>query len=320
VEPLAPPSGYAARPATAEDLPGIVGMVRACDVADLGEPAAELEWFEDDWRRPRFDPATESWLVLGPDGTPAAFGFTWDEIEGVSFDSAGWVHPAHRGRGLGTLLVRSVERRAARDVASLPSGSAPRIHQSFSDSIPEAHALMRSFGYERERLFMHMAIDLRQGAPSVGATEGFAIRPYRQGNDDRAVYLLEEATFADHWGQVPRTYEEFADDFLVSSSFDPGLWVIAEAGDEPVGFAIGVTRPDHGWVSDIGVLSDYRRRGIGEALLRRMFELFAARGFEEARLNVDAGNTTGATRLYERAGMHPTHRWAVYAKVLTGLR
>ena len=39
-----------------------------------------------------------------------------------------------------------------------------------------------------------------------------------------------------------------------------------------------------------------------------------------SNLNVDAGNTTGATRLYERAGMHPTHRWAVYAKVLTGLR
>jgi ribosomal protein S18 acetylase RimI-like enzyme len=179
---------------------------------------------------------------------------------------------------------------------------------------------MRSFGYERERLFMHMAIDLRDGAPAVAATEGFTIRPFRPGQDDRAVHLLEEATFAEHWGQVSRTYEEFVKDWFGSSSFDPELWVIAEVGDRPVGFAIGVARPDHGWVSDIGVLPDFRRRGIGEALLRRMFELFAARGFPQARLNVDAANATGATRLYERAGMHPTHRWVVYAKVLTALR
>jgi ribosomal protein S18 acetylase RimI-like enzyme len=73
-------------------------------------------------------------------------------------------------------------------------------------------------------------------------------------------------------------------------------------------------------VADIGVLPAFRRRGIGESLLRRIFELFAERDLPEARLNVDADNATGATRLYERAGMHATHRWAVYAKVLTGLR
>ena len=43
--------------------------------------------------------------------------------------------------------------------------------------------------------------------------------------------------------------------------------------------------------------------GLGEALLLHSFAEFRRRGYSRATLGVDATSPTGATRLYERAGM-----------------
>ena len=47
----------------------------------------------------------------------------------------------------------------------------------------------------------------------------------------------------------------------------------------------------------------WRRQGLGEALLLHSFRAFRERGFTRGTLGVDASSPTGATRLYERAGM-----------------
>ena len=61
--------------------------------------------------------------------------------------------------------------------------------------------------------------------------------------------------------------------------------------------------PGYGWVGTLGVRRPWRRRGIGEALLRRSFRVLHERGYRRVRLSVDAESLTGATRLYKRAGM-----------------
>ena len=59
-----------------------------------------------------------------------------------------------------------------------------------------------------------------------------------------------------------------------------------------------------GFVRWLGVRADWRGRGIGLALLSRAFREFHERGERNASsLHVDTDNPTGATRLYERAGM-----------------
>lgn len=45
--------------------------------------------------------------------------------------------------------------------------------------------------------------------------------------------------------------------------------------------------------------------------------MFRDRGTANVRLNVDRDNRTGATCLYERAGMRLRRRWLVVAKSLT---
>jgi ribosomal protein S18 acetylase RimI-like enzyme len=69
-------------------------------------------------------------------------------------------------------------------------------------------------------------------------------------------------------------------------------------------------------VYDLGVGRAWRGRGIGEALLRHAFGVFHTRGFRLVGLGVDSQNLTGATRLYERAGMRIERQYDVYAKGL----
>jgi mycothiol synthase len=77
----------------------------------------------------------------------------------------------------------------------------------------------------------------------------------------------------------------------------------------PAGALIGHVSEDLGWVDYIAVLAASRGRGIGAALLRRSFAMFAGRGIRRVVLAVDAQNATGATVLYEWAGMRVVSRF-----------
>jgi ribosomal protein S18 acetylase RimI-like enzyme len=71
-----------------------------------------------------------------------------------------------------------------------------------------------------------------------------------------------------------------------------------------------------GWVNTLGVLRPWRRKGVGMALLLHSFNEFYRRGWRKAGLGVDASSLTGATRLYERAGMHVARQYDSYQKEL----
>ena len=78
------------------------------------------------------------------------------------------------------------------------------------------------------------------------------------------------------------------------------------------------TRPIHAHVGQlgIGVLPEYRGRGIGERLMRAALDAARAAGFEKIELNV-YGRNTRATALYRKLGfVHEGTR--VRAKKLDG--
>ena len=62
----------------------------------------------------------------------------------------------------------------------------------------------------------------------------------------------------------------------------------------------------------------WRKQGLGSALLTHSFALFQERGYIRAGLGVDASSLTNAVALYERAGMHVHSRYLLYRKMLRG--
>lgn len=85
-----------------------------------------------------------------------------------------------------------------------------------------------------------------------------------------------------------------------------------------MGAALAYQRTAQGWVRVLGVRRGWRRRGVGLALLQQVFAAFYERGMTTVGLGVDAESPTGATRLYERAGMHPYEHIDTYERVLRG--
>ncbi len=78
-------------------------------------------------------------------------------------------------------------------------------------------------------------------------------------------------------------------------------------GSEVAGVVVNRYR-DIAWVWQLAVRRAWRKRGLGLALLLHSFNEFYQRGDRAVGLGVDAQSLTGATRLYEKAGMHVTRR------------
>lgn len=71
-----------------------------------------------------------------------------------------------------------------------------------------------------------------------------------------------------------------------------------------------------GWVLDLAVRPTSQRAALGLVSLQSGFVALWRRGHTRVGLEVDSENETGATRIYERAGMRVTRRYATYEKVL----
>jgi ribosomal protein S18 acetylase RimI-like enzyme len=164
---------------------------------------------------------------------------------------------------------------------------------------------LRRRGYELVRHFFEMQIDL-DGEPAEPVwPEGLTVRTFTL-EDARAVYEADLEAFEGHWDSFDVSFDEWHEYFIGSSEFDAELWWLAEDGAELAGFAMCSNKGGRGAgvVNVLGVRPPWRRRGLGTALLLHAFREFRARGRAQVRLNVDGENTTGAVRLYERAGMH----------------
>jgi len=87
-------------------------------------------------------------------------------------------------------------------------------------------------------------------------------------------------------------------------------------GEQIAGVVLGYSYPDLGWVRQLAVRRPWRSKGCGLNLLYHTFGVFYRRGLRRVGLVVDSENATGATRLYERAGMHVAQQFDTYRKVL----
>jgi ribosomal protein S18 acetylase RimI-like enzyme len=172
----------------------------------------------------------------------------------------------------------------------------------------ELESLMTARGYRPVRASYTMEIELAEAPPPApAAIDGIDIRAYRPDEDEQRTYEAQEESFADHWDHSPQPIETWREFGVKQTNFDPTLWLLACDGPEVAGLCLNFPErsgdPGYGWVGTLGVRRAWRRRGIGEALLRHSFRALHDRGRRSVRLSVDAESSTGAARLYERAGM-----------------
>lgn len=306
-EPL--PAGYVVRAPRPDEVAAVAALVAATDIAAFGAVNYSVEELASDWDD--LDLARDAWVVVAPDGSIAGYGAVWVEAPGL-IETDAYVHPAQTGRGIGTRLVRVTEARARESLPLAPPDARVVIRNSIYATNQAASDLLRGEGYAPARYFWHMIGDLDTPPPAPVWPPGIRVRAGVRGEDERLFYRVWDEAWHDHWGHVPTTFEAW----LPPKDYDPSLWFVAFDGDEPAGVAICRYHLEMGKVRALAVRRPWRRRGLGTALLQHAFAEFYRRGTRRVTLDVDAASPTGATRIYERAGMRVATEYATFEKVL----
>ncbi len=309
---LTPPPGYTVRRPTLADARAAAELVRAAETAEHGEPDFAREEMAAEWERTNLE--TDSWLVL--DGGGAVVGIGQFSIRGGAYFD-GWVttHPEHRGRGIASHLLDLIERRCAELVDAAPEGARVVLAHFASAANPEARSLLERRGYVETRHFWRMSVELGDEEPAAPEwPAGISVRTFER-RDERAIFEAVEEAFNDHWGHVRPEYESWVQRAR-RDTFDPTLWFFAMDGDEIAGFSLCGAQTDTPWVETLGVRRPWRQRGLGLALLRHSFGELWRRRYRKVALGVDSQNLTGATRLYEKAGMKADRDWIRFDKEL----
>lgn len=94
------------------------------------------------------------------------------------------------------------------------------------------------------------------------------------------------------------------------------LWpersLVAWRANESIGVAMLGVRGESGWVGGMGVVASARRAGVGERLMRGLFEQAREAGVQRLHLEVLEHND-GARALYEKLGFRTFRKLEVYA-------
>ena len=305
------PAGYALRRPARGDFDAVYALTTRIALARHGEADFTRADLLADWQGEDFDRERDAWMVTRTDGSLVGYAELWrDDGERVGIGVR--VDPEQCGRGIGSLLRELAEARAA----ELGPAAGVTVRQWVPVTDAAACAQLISAGYLVVRRFWRMHIDVADAPEAPVWPQGIAVHTLRRDGDERAVYAALQDAFRDHWGQSVPPYERWQQREIQREDFDPSLWFLALPAQEIAGVALCRHHGDMGWVDDLGVRRAYRRRGLGMALLRHVFAAFYARGIRRIGLGVDAGNVTGATRLYARAGMRVYRAWDLYDKEL----
>jgi mycothiol synthase len=315
-----PPNGYTIRAARLDDARGLADLLNACTLVEAGVPWTNEDDMREDLAAPGFDLENDAALVLDetggltaglvlyPDGSPTTTVF-----------ALGLVHPDASGRGLGTFVTLLGEERARRRVSSTPPSASVTVQGSRFVQNEGAADLFRDLGYECVRTWWRMVVELGDEGLAASLPDGIELAPFRPGVDSRAVYDALLEAFRDHWGEGMRAFEDWASRIDGGRSA-PSFVLVAREGDQIAGALVARVGtgadPEAGSITELGVRRPWRGRGLGLALLHRAFAEFRRLGVVRARLIVDSESPTGATRLYDRAGMSIELAWDRWEKEL----
>lgn len=165
------------------------------------------------------------------------------------------VHPAARGRGIGTALVRAALERSSVPVRVWAHGT-----------LPAAEALAAKLGLRAVRELVQMRRPLA-GVTKPGVPRGVSIRTYGGSHDDPELLRVNNAAFSWHPEQGDWTDSDLAERFA-EPWFDPrGLFLAFDERGALRGFHWTKVHDDQlGEVYVLGVDPAAQGRGMGRAL------------------------------------------------------
>ncbi len=108
--------------------------------------------------------------------------------------------------------------------------------------------------------------------------------------------------YSDYYVHIFMTSDSFRA-LMQRDNLSPEASVVALNGDQIVGMGLLGIRPPTGWIGGLGVLPDYRRRGIGREMMDYLLTRAREYSLKHIKLEVIEANT-GAYALYRQLGFN----------------
>ena len=301
----------APRRLTTDDLAAVCRVLEASDLAVVGfvdftpeEVAADLA---------RDDLEAYGWY----DDAGTLHGYGWLSLaagsNNVEVDL--YVHPDHDA-ALGHQALAVLEARG-RDLVTEAGHDEPWFGMGVYRADDRTRGWLQAAGYTAQTTFVRMRVDLDPTQPVEVPPTDVVVRRVTDEADLRRAHEIEEASFLEHYGNVPITFESWQQR-LVKQGPDWAQVFLAEGDGDPLGLMITTRQfepdEDAGYVRTLGVLPAGRGNGVAKAMLRDCFAAAQRAGRTAVLLHVDVANATGALRLYESVGMRAVLEIDAFAK------
>ncbi len=303
-----PVSGLTYRGARQTDVETVLQLLIRCDVLESGEPATSLEDVQHEWSL--LQPEQDVWLAFdrGMSLVGYAAVFPWADMKRYDVH----IDPGWRESDLPRKLWAWCEEHAL-SRSTTAATAADDVTVTYISHVDwQGVQIVEAAGFRVERMQLNFRASLDQGVPLPSWPDGIGVREFKPGVDDRSVYELIEGSF-DRPARHPVSFDSWKSLMLRADILDPSLWFLATSEGTLVGACLCFQYPGEGWVRQLGVSPAWRRRGIGQALLRHAFLAFWRRGYTSVGLSVASDNPR-AREFYERQGMHCLRQYVEYVR------
>jgi mycothiol synthase len=224
-----------------------------------------------------------------------------------------WVHPEHRRKGLAAKLLNCATNRAKELGAKV-------VHVNIREDNVAAMRALHGLGFSVIRRYLELGLDVAR----VGGLDKAESDPdcrYLQPGEEVKLTQLQNCAFAGSWGYNPNTVEEIAFRINSKTSSRDDIILIYRK-DKAIGYCwTGISceegKPSmrKGRILMLGVLPDYRCKGIGKKSLLAGLVGLRNKGLQVAELTVDSENKA-ACALYQSIGFEIQANTLWYEKVI----
>jgi mycothiol synthase len=304
------------------DLKAIADLVNVCDPAGQVDKDLSVTDLQIQLNNPALNKARDLRLWEDTTGTLVGFGQIAlpkpkEAVDGYLYF---YVHPKAAQTHLESDIIHWGERRMleVRKQYGLPA----LLRSSSRDDVVERISLLEDHQFTVDRYFLTMNRTLDEAISTPNLPEGFIIRPLAGETEVEAWVNCFNQSFIDHWNHHDLTPESVKY-WLNDPYYRADLNLVAVAPNGRIAAfcngSLNVQNPANshqleGWINWLGTGRDFRKMGLGRAMLLSGMQALKDAGAGIVKLAVDADSPTGATRLYESVGFKPVQTWRSYVK------
>ena len=178
--------------------------------------------------------------------------------------------------------------------------------------------VLEQAGFTKVRTYLDMLWNMDELA-ELELPEGYSVLSFQTG-DTPLLPQVQNDAFTGSWGFCPNTEEQIEYRTQMPNTSKDGILFLME-GNSPAGYCWTVMVPAEngvrGVIGMIGVVPDYRGKGVSRHILQAGMKHLRFIGLAEIGLDVD-GNNAPAVGLYESAGFKTMGERHWFERVLPG--